>query len=359
MTRLSKRQAFAAILPVLLLLAGCASTPQPTPETTAAPKVATAPEAAQQPPLAPGAKALNAVAAIVNDDVITVREVIRESQPVIDAAKQKGAVDEAARREIRKTVLNGLIEKRLIDQRIKEQGIKIGDDEIRQAVEDVKKQNNNMTQSQLQEALKRQGYTYEQYEVQIREQLERLRLVSIEVRSKTYVSQKEAEEYYEANKTKYTEEEQLKARHIYIKIDEKSPAAEIQKAQQRAIAILAEAREGKDFAELAKSHSDDPAAKKDGGDLGTFKRGDMQSDLENAITALKPGEVGELVVTPSGIHIVKLEERIIGKAKPFEKVRPEIEDILYRKKQDDRFTQFMKELRSKGSVEIMDTRNLL
>ena len=84
--------------------------------------------------------------------------------------------------------LERLIEKRLTDQKVKELGIKVGDDEIRQSIDDVKRQNNNMTQEQLVDALKNQGYTLEQYEGQIREQLERLRLVSMEVRSKVYVS---------------------------------------------------------------------------------------------------------------------------------------------------------------------------
>jgi len=67
-----------------------------------------------------------------------------------------------------------------------------------------------MTQQQLESALQAQGFTFEQYKVQLREQLERLRLVSIEVRSKVYVSDREAEAYYEANKQKYAEDERFR-----------------------------------------------------------------------------------------------------------------------------------------------------
>lgn len=350
MTMVSVQRYLPFALLSALLLAGCASAPEPVSES---PKPSSTILAQPTlPPLPAGAIRVNGIAAIVNDDVITFREVIREAQPLIAENQKKGLLDDKARSDLRKMVLDRLIEKRLTDQKIKELGIKIGEDEIRQAIEDVKRQNNNMSQQQLAEALKKQGYTLEQYEAQIREQLERLRLVSMEVRSKVYVSVREAEEYYAANQAKYAEEEQFRARHIFIKVDEKAPAEELQKAMSRALEILYEARSGKDFAELARKYSDDPAAKKDGGDLGTFKRGEMLTDLEQALLTLKPGEVGELVKTPSGLHIVKLEERISGKVKPFEKVKAEIEEQLYRTKQDERFAQWLKDLRAKASIEV-------
>lgn len=352
MTMLSHNCCLPSLLLAVLLLAGCASAPEPVLET-AAPSATVLAQPAL-PPLPPGATRINGIAAIVNDEIITFREVQREAQPVIAESQKKGLVDDKARSDLRKMVLERLIEKKLTDQKVKELGIKIGDDEIRQTIEDVKRQNNNMSQQQLAEALKKQGYTMEQYEAQIREQLERLRLVSMEVRSKVYVSAKEIEEYYAANRTKYAEDEQFHARHIFIKVDEKGPAEDLQKAMTKALDILYEARNGKDFAELARQYSDDPAAKKDGGDLGTFKRGEMLADLEQALLPLKPGEVGELVKTPSGLHIVKLEERISGKVKPFEKVKAEIEEQLYRTRQDERFSQWLKELRAKASIEIKD-----
>lgn len=347
----------SSLLLSALMLAGCASTPAPVSESLK--PSASVLKQPTLPPLPTGAVAVNGIAAIVNDEIITVREVIRETQPLIAESQKKALVDDKSRSDLRRMVLERLIEKRLTDQKVKELGIKVGDDEIRQSIEDVKRQNNNMTQEQLVAALKNQGYTLEQYEGQIREQLERLRLVSMEVRSKVYVSARELEDYYTANQAKYAEQEQFRARHIFIKVDEKAPADQTQQAMTRALGLLHDARSGKDFAELARLHSDDPAAKKDGGDLGTFKRGEMLADLEQALLLLKPGEVGELVATPSGLHIVKLDERISGKVKPFDTVKHEIEDQLYRKKQDERFTQWLKDLRAKASIELKDTRGLI
>ncbi len=350
-------QTLPALLLATLLLAGCASTPVPVVEPLK-PQTTTLPQS-PLPPLPTGAVHVNGIAAIVNDSIITFHEVRREAEPLIAAKEKQGLLDDKARSDLRKMVLNSLIEKRLTEQKVKELGIKISAEEIRQAIEDVKRQNHNMTDEQLQEALKKQGYTLAQYEEQIRQQLERLRLVTLEVRSKVYVSPKEVEDYYAAHKSQYTGDEQFRARHIFIKIDEKAPAAQIQKAMAKALDLLYKARSGKNFADLARTYSDDPAAQKDGGDLGTFKRGEMLPELEKALLPLKPGEVGDLVSTPSGLHIIKLEAEIPGQVKPFQTVKAEIEDHLYRVKQDERFTQWMKDLRAKASIEIKDGAGLI
>jgi peptidyl-prolyl cis-trans isomerase SurA len=311
------------------------------------------------PVLSISSKLVNTIAAIVNDDIVTLSEVNREAQPVIRDAEKKGTVDNEIRRQIRRAALEHLVEKRLIDQKIKELGIKVADEEIRQAIDDVKKQNNMASQEVLVSALASQGLTFEQYRTQLKEQIEKLKLVSMEVRAKIQVGESEMREYYESNRIKYSEDETFRARHIFFRTNEKAPAEDIKRTMNTALMVLAEAQGGKDFSELAKSYSEDPAARKDGGALGTFKKGDMMPELEKAILNMKQGEVSELVYTTSGFHIVKLEERTSGKMKPFESVKTEIEDALYRKKSEDRFSQWAKELRSKASIEMKDLNGIL
>lgn len=309
--------------------------------------------------LGTSAKVVNAIAAVVNDEVVTLFEVDREAQPVIREAEKKSTLDNGTRSQIRRAALEHLIEKKLVDQKIKELGIKVTDEEIRQAIDDVKKQNNMASQDVLVSALASQGLTFEQYRSQLKEQIEKLKLVSIEVRAKIQVGESEMREYYEANQAKYAEDETFRARHIFFRTNEKAPADDIKRTMNTALMVLAEAKSGKDFAELAKSYSEDPAARKDGGALGTFKKGDMMPELETAILAMKPGDVSELVYTTSGFHIIKLEERTSGKMKPFDSVKGEIEETLYRKKSEERFSQWAKELRSKASIEMKDLNGIL
>lgn len=343
----------------LLTIGGCATTgvavtKEPLTATIKSVQPGVTPAALSKPD-----KLVNAIAAIVNDEIVTLYEVNRESQPVIREAEKKTILANDTRSQIRRAALEHLIEKKLIDQKVKELNIKVTDEEIRQAIEDVKKQNNMASQDVLVTALASQGLTFEQYRSQLKEQIEKLKLVSMEVRAKIQVGESEMREYYEANRSKYSEDDTFRARHIFIRTNEKAPAEEIKRTMNTALMVLAEAKSGKDFEELAKSYSEDPAARKDGGALGTFKKGDMMPELEAAILAMKPGEISELVYTTSGFHIVKLEERTTGKMKPFENVKAEIEEALYRKKSEERFAQWAKELRSKASIEMKDLNGIL
>lgn len=343
----------------LVLLAGCAGTKatvtkQPAEAVAVADHPSAAADRSDKPKII-----TNAIAAVVNDDIITLYNVNREAQPAFDNAEKKAVLNDSARIQIRRMVLDRLIEKKLTEQKIKELNIRVSEEEIRQAIDDVRKQNNIPSQEALLSALTAQGLSFEQYRTQLQDQIEKLKLVSMEVRAKIHISEKEMRDYYTANLPKYSEEESFRARHIFFKTGDKATPEQIQRARATAMTVLADAKSGKDFAELAKTFSEDPAARKDGGDLGSFKKGDMQPDLEAAILSLKPGEISDLVSTPIGFHIIKLESRTAGTAKPFESVKGEIEDILYRKKSEERFSQWAKELRSKASVEIKSLDGLL
>jgi len=297
------------------------------------------------------AETVNAIAAIVNDDIVTSYEVDKELALIIKDAERKAPVTADMRQQMRTSVLNMLVDKRLIQQKIKELNIQVSEEELRQSIEDVKKQN-NLSQDALIGALLNQGITFDQYKAQLKEQLERLRLMSMEVKAKIQVSEREMRDYYTANRNQYSDEESYRARHIFFKIPKNAAADEVKSAMARAVSTLAEARSGKDFIELAKKNSDESTAGKDGGDLGLFKKGDMLPEIESAVIAMKSGEISELVSTPAGFHIIKLEEKIPAKAKPFEEVKASIEEILYKKKSEERFNQWATEMRKGASIEI-------
>ncbi|HIJ88168.1 MAG TPA: peptidylprolyl isomerase [Desulfuromonadales bacterium] len=351
--------ATVATILTLVLLGGCAAnnaavTRQPTEEALKAEQSSSSSDSSGKTKII-----TNAIVAVVNDEIITLYNVNREAEPAFTEAKKKAALTDAEKSQIRRMVLDRLIEKKLTEQKIKELNIKVSEDEIRQAIDDVRKQNNIPSQEALVVALAAQGLSFEQYRTQLQDQIEKLKLVSMEVRSKVYVGEGEMREYYTANLAKYSEDESFRARHIFFKSGEKATSEQIMQAKATAALVLAETRAGKDFVELAKKFSEDPAARKDGGDLGSFKKGDMQPDLEKAILSLKPGEVSDLISTPIGFHIIKLESRTSGTVKPFESVKGDIEEIIYRKKSEERFSQWAKELRGKATVEIRTLDGLL
>ena len=121
------------------------------------------------------------------------------------------------------------------------------------------------------------------------------------------LTDKEVEDYYNANRaTKFTTPKQAKVRYVMVRLDG-ADAKQKEAAQVRANRIVAEARGGKNFAELAKKESQDPSAEK-GGEIGWLNQGQLPEALDKQIFALAKGEISEPIETPVGFHIVKVED---------------------------------------------------
>jgi peptidyl-prolyl cis-trans isomerase D len=148
------------------------------------------------------------------------------------------------------------------------------------------------------------------------------------------LTDKELQDYYEQNKARYTAAEERRARHILIAADKDAKDDVKKKAKARAEALLEQARKSPaSFAELAKKSSEDSGSAPQGGDLDWSGRGGMASKaLEDAVFALKPGEIGPLVESEFGYHVVKLEGTRGGQAKPFDAVKAEITDEIAKQK---------------------------
>jgi len=142
------------------------------------------------------------------------------------------------------------------------------------------------------------------------------------------LTDKDLRDYYEQNKGRYTAAEERHARHILIAADKDAKDDVKKRAKARAEALLAEVRKAPgSFAELAKKNSEDSGSAPQGGDLDWSARGAMASKaLEDAVFALKPGEIGPLVESEFGYHVVKLEGTRGGQAKAFDAVKAEISD---------------------------------
>lgn len=139
----------------------------------------------------------------------------------------------------------------------------------------------------------------------------------------------EIDEYYILHKDqRFTEPEQVRARHILVKVAPGADEAAKKTAREKAEALRAKAASGGDFAALARANSEDDGSKTEGGDLGLFPRGRMAPEFEAAAFALAPGEVSALVETPFGFHVIKVEEHRQGGTKPLETVRDDIVKVL-------------------------------
>lgn len=160
--------------------------------------------------------------------------------------------------------------------------------------------------------------------------------------------------YYEQNLQRLAGQEQRRASHILINAAKDAPAAEREAARSKAQDLLAQLRkQPKAFAELARKHSQDPGSASKGGDLDFFARGAMVKPFEDAVFALKTGEISDVVESDFGFHIIELTAIKAPKAPSFEAMRPQLEADL-RKQQAQRKFAEMAETFSNGVYEQSD-----
>lgn len=130
---------------------------------------------------------------------------------------------------------------------------------------------------------------------------------------------------YEQEKARFVQPEQRLASHILVKVPEGASAAVQKAAEQKAQQIAAQARQpGADFAALARADSDDTGSKAGGGDLGWVAKGQMVKPFEDALFAMKPGEIRGPVKSQFGWHVIQLREVKPGAQTPFEQVRAQL-----------------------------------
>ena len=150
-------------------------------------------------------------------------------------------------------------------------------------------------------------------------------LVDVEaLRAKTVVPAADIEREYNNNSEQYTTAEQVRASHILLKTEGKDDAA----VKARAEELLKQARGGGDFAELAKKNSEDTDSAKNGGDLDYFGRGRMVPEFDQAVFAMQPGAISDLVKTQYGYHIIKLVDKKTATTRQLAEVRQQLTDQL-------------------------------
>ncbi len=125
--------------------------------------------------------------------------------------------------------------------------------------------------------------------------------------SKVTISDEELREYYNENQEAFKTPKTVEARHILFRVDENATPEAVQKTQERALGTLKLAKEGKDFAELAKQYSEGPT-RDSGGYLGTFTKESMVKPFANMAFSMNAGDISEPVRTRFGWHIIKVEK---------------------------------------------------
>lgn len=162
------------------------------------------------------------------------------------------------------------------------------------------------------------------------------------------VTDAEVQQYYNQHQKDYQVDDQVKVRHILIKVDPGADAKADAAAKQKAEDILKQIRNGGNFADLAKKNSDDPGSKDTGGELGFIKHGVTVPEFDKAAFALQPGQTSDLVKTKFGYHIIQSEEKQTAHTRSLDEVKPTIVAVLTRQKEAQAQQAFAQQLASEA-----------
>jgi len=293
------------------------------------------------------AETLIKTVAIVNNDVITSFQLEKALATAMAASQGKRQFSMEEHAALRLTVLNGLIEDRLVEQRIRELGLSVTEQELNSAIEDVQRQN-KLTSEQLKTALQAQGMSFDSYRQDLRKEILRYKLIAKEVRSKVEVTNVEIREYFDAHKDAYMSQPSLHLMRISFPLPKDANEAQIVQLKQKAQIARQQLLDGKPFAEVLAGIGPDA----DGGDMGTMVEKEMHPELRKLVAGLTVGQINEPAEALGSIHIFQLLERTPAKAELSEEISAAIEKIIAAQNSEKRFAEWKQELRKDAAVDI-------
>ncbi len=295
------------------------------------------------------AKVVDRVVAVVNDQVITLSEVDQAAAPYFQKYLS-GVTDptekEAIINKIRHEVLQQLIDDELTKEEAKRLGVEVSPEEIDSALENMAKQN-GLTLQEFLDRLKAEGIDLEEYRQRLADQIRRIKLVNIQVKGRIVVTDEEIKEYWEKHYLSQGKRYYLQQIGFIVK-DPSEEKAKMTKAQ----AALEELKKGIPFEEVARKYSELPTAK-DGGNLGYFDLEELSPEMRQMVKKLKPGAYSGIVRGDGIIQIIKVKAIDQEVKRPLDSVKGEIRQRLYQEKVDQRFKQWLKELRSQSYIEVL------
>ncbi|MTW12412.1 molecular chaperone SurA [Pseudoduganella eburnea] len=299
----------AALLCASLAVPALAQDAKPAAAKPAAPAAKPAAPASSKGFTPPGQSAnapIDAIAVIVNDEVITQRELNERVATIVQRMQQqKVALPDAA--ELRKQVLERMIVERAQLQLAKEMGVRVDDNMLDRAIGRIAEQQ-KMTVQQLRNQMEKEGTTFAAFREEIREEITMQRLREYEVDNKINISEAEVDNFIASEKAAASEQFELNISQIMVRIPENAAPDVISQRLKRAEEVARQLRTGADFAKMAATYSDASDALQ-GGAVGWRPSSALPPLFADALNKLKPGQVTPIIKSAAGFHILKLVDK--------------------------------------------------
>jgi peptidyl-prolyl cis-trans isomerase SurA len=303
----------------------------------------------QNAPASPyGGTVVEDIVARINNQIITQSDYDRAMSDMDQGLRQNGSTMQQIS-EAHKDLLRNLIDQQLWLSKGKELGV-TADTELVKKLDEIRQQYHLDSIEDLEKAAKEQGYSFEDFKQNIRNQIITQQVMREEVGAHITFTPGEAQRYYEAHKQDFAQPESERLSEILVSADSNDPA-KVQAAKAKADDIEARLHSGGDFAQLSRSFSDGSTASA-GGDLGLYKRGQLGSVLEDKTFPLKTGEYTEPILTKQGYIILKVVQHTAGGPAPYKDVEEQVEEALYMQRMEPAIHAYLSKMRDEAAIFI-------
>jgi len=294
------------------------------------------------------------IVARVNNEIITLSDYQKAGealqQEVADACQ--GCTQDKIQTEFKeqqKDLLRGLIDQALLVERAKDMSINVDTDLVKK-LDEIRKQNNLASMEDLQKAVESSGLSWEDYKDQQKKQLLTQEVVRQEVSGRMDIGPEQVRQFYEEHKQEFDLPEQVVLSEIFLSTAGKSPE-EIEAVRSKTMDLHNRLVRGDDFTQLAGKYSEGSTAK-DGGTLGTFQRGQLDKQLEDAVFAMNKGQISDVIETKTGFEILKVVDHYQAGLQPLTKVQDQIQNKLFMQKMEPAMRDYLAQLREESYVMV-------
>lgn len=286
------------------------------------------------------AEVINGIAAIVNDEVITETEL---SRAIERSRKGTGAQPNA---DERSEVLGRLVDNILMDQLVEDAKIVVSDDDLARAIAGVL-HDNQMSLEQLRSELAAKGTTYEMYKQDMAREIKRVKFLNQVIGPQVKITDQDLRDYYQRNQDKFRGGHEAHIAEIVLPLEGIATQADFDALRDLAVSIVAKARQGKNFAELASKHSKGPA-----GDLGMVDLKSLPPAVSQTVRRMQVGQVSQPLLVDNAIVIVKVISLPEISADDFDRTRDDIYAALYDERIEETLYSYLSKERQKAFIDI-------
>jgi peptidyl-prolyl cis-trans isomerase SurA len=294
------------------------------------------------------------IVARVNNDAITLSDVQKADQSLHEEIAhdcQGCAQDkmEELYKEKQKDLLRDLIDQALLVERAKDMGISVDSDLVKR-LDEIRRQNNLGSMEEMEKKVEQEGLSWEDLKTQIRNNLLTQEVIRREVGSHINIPSEDVKKYYDEHQKDFVRPEQVVLYEIFLSTEGKSPE-EMSSVEKKADDLRNRVVKGEDFSEIAK-HFSEGSTGKDGGLLGTFERGQLDKQLEDAVFKMDKGQMTPVIQTKTGFEVLKVEAHYEAGLQPQDKVENEIMNRIYGQKMQPTMREYLGQLREQSYVMV-------